>query len=128
MEDYKAKQRIRKKIYSPWVFIVLLVITVVLTKGAWGVFFKQQESAQNLDKVRAELAKAEQREAELEAGVSYLKTEEGIEEEIRDKYSVARPGEELVLIVEPKDRDVSGENSNDSWWGRVGTWFGNLFE
>ena len=109
MEDYKAKQRIRKKIYSPWVFIILLVITVVLIKGAWGVFFKQQESAQNLDKVRAELAKAEQREAELETHVSYLKTEEGIEEEIRDKYSVARPGEELVLIVEPKDRDLRRE-------------------
>ena len=128
MEDYKAKQRIRKRIYSPLVFVALLIFTVFLVKGAWGVFIIQRESAQNLDKVKTELANARSREMKLEASVDYLKTKEGIEEEIRDKYSVAKPGEDLVLIVESRDTGIINDEGKKSWWGRVGAWFGNLFD
>lgn len=127
MEDYKAKQRIRKKIYSPWVFGSLLLVTLFLIKGTWGVYFKQNESAKNLEKVKTELANAQNREEDLEASVSYLKTQEGVEEEIRDKYSVAKPGEEILLIVEPRDNGKSDEHIRKSWREKIGAWFSNLF-
>jgi|SRR3989344_172619 len=127
MKDFKAAQRIRRKLYSKTVFVILAVITLVLLKGAWGVFQKQQESGKNLARVEKELVTASERQVELEQSVKNLETIQGIEEEIRSRYSVAKPGEEVVLIVDPPVPDDGTLSERGSSWSKIKKWFFGLF-
>ncbi len=37
--------------------------------------------------------------------IEYLKTEKGIETELRDKFRVVKKGEQMAVIVNSKDKD-----------------------
>ena len=87
---------------------------------------KQIESGENLKKIEENLTSANLKKAELEKNIENLKTEEGQEKEIREKYDVKKPGEEIILIVEPKN--VASQNATTSGvLGKIGKWFKNLF-
>jgi cell division protein FtsB len=127
MEDYKAKQKFRKKLYSKVSLLVLGIVTIFLIRGAWNVQKKEIESRRNLAKVEQALDAAKEREATLLESIEYLNSQEGIEEEIREKFSVAKDGEEVVLIVDRQDKQASDEQIKGSLWGRVVAWLKNLF-
>lgn len=127
MEDFKAKQRLRKKIYSRGSFIILFCITALLIRGAWGAWQKQRESGNNLDRVEQELYIARSRERELGQSIERIKTPDGVENEIRQKFSVVKPGEEIVLIVDESKNKTDSDNNSTSFIGKVGRWFANLF-
>lgn len=126
MEDFRSKQKIRKRLYSRTTFFTLLLITVLLLKGVWGAWDKHRESRANLKNVEVELVEARNRESELATRIEKLETQEGVEKEIRERFSVTKPGEEIVLIVE---EDLSGgghQEGEASWWKKVGKWFADL--
>jgi len=60
--------------------------------------------AHKKDMMAEELARLTERAAVLEADVAHLLSERGIEEEIRDRYQVAKEGEHVVVILD----DTSG--------------------
>lgn len=127
MEDFKAKQRLRKKIYSRGSFIVLLFITALLIRGAWGAWQKHRESGNNLDRVEQELNAARSREGELSQSIERIKTPDGVENEIRQKFSVVKPGEEIVLIIDESKNNTDEGSNKTSFVRRIGRWFANLF-
>jgi hypothetical protein len=127
MEDFKAKQRLRKKLYSRGSFIILLSITVLLVRGAWGAWQKQRESGNNLARVEQELSSARGREQELSQSIERIKTPDGVENEIRQKFSVVRPGEEIVLIVNETRNNTDSDSGSPSFIKKIGRWFANLF-
>ena len=65
-----------------------------------------------------ELSSLEQRDKELSSRIDRLKTDRGLEEEIRKKFNVAKDGEGVVIIV-PKSSTSSDENDDD---GKFGFW------
>lgn len=127
MEDFKAKQRLRRKLYSRGSFIVLLCITVLLVRGAWGAWQKQRESGNNLDRVEQELYVARSREQELSQSIERIRTPDGVENEIRQKFSVVKPGEEIVLIVDETKNNSGSDSNSPSFIRKIGKWFANLF-
>lgn len=128
MEDFKAKQRLRKKLYSRGSFIILLCITTLLVRGAWGAWQKQRESGNNLSRVEEELYGARSRERELSQTIERIKTPDGVENEIRQKFSVVKPGEEIVLIVDETKNNTGSGGGSPSFVKKIGRWFADLFD
>ncbi len=126
MEDFRSKQKIRKRLYSRATFFVLLLVTVLLLKGVWGAWDKHRESKQNLKNVEQELVQARNRELELTTRIEKLETQEGMEKEIRERFSVTKPGEEIVLIVEEDTSSGAYKAEDLPWWKKVGRWFASL--
>jgi cell division protein FtsB len=127
LEDLRAKEKFRKALYSRASFVILILITVFLVRGALGVLAKKNESKERLVRAEMDLASAIERENELNSSIERLNTKDGIEEEIRSKFSVAKPGEEIVVIVDAPNSDDGADKKDSSLWGRIKGWFSSIF-
>lgn len=100
MRDYQRKRKIREALYSRPVLAALVLFTVLIGKAAWDMYGKERESERQLEVVESELAVLVARENLLQDDLTRLKTPEGIEAEIRAQFQVAKPGEQMVVLVE----------------------------
>jgi cell division protein FtsB len=123
MREFQAKKRFRKIVNSKIIVVGLLVLLVFMLQATWNVFKKQQDSAANVSEASRELKKLEDRQQLLETEIARLSTDAGIEEEIRSKFSVLKPGENLIVIVDEKGSSTVEVQKQESWWGK----FKNLF-
>jgi len=75
-----------------------------------------EEYVKNLQTESAELAL---RQKSLEEDINYLQTEEGIDEEIKERFNVSRAGEKVVIIVDPKPISTTTDNEGKIWYKRI---------
>jgi len=99
MREYQRKKKIRQYLYSKLALGVLLVLTLLIAKAAWNVYSKEQGSRASMSRAEQELAALKARHAQLSRSIERLKTEQGIEAEIREQFQVAKPGEQMVVLV-----------------------------
>jgi cell division protein FtsB len=99
MREYKQKKKIKKRIFSKVSVVILLILFVLLVRATWSVYIKSAESAANLARVNKSLTEAEKRQVALKKETERLKTEQGIEKEIRHKFQVSKEGEKVIVIV-----------------------------
>lgn len=122
---FQERKKIRKILYSKVTLLVLFVILVAMGRGAWSIHQKTQIALSEREIAERSLSDLETRTAELKESLVRLKSEWGIEEEVRQKYTVARPGEEVVVVVD--DSVKKGENSEagngKSLWQRFVSFF-----
>ena len=58
------------------------------------------------------------RERELKEGIDRLKTEEGLKEEIKERFNVTQEGEQVAVIVDRKEVSSSTDSSVLPWYKR----------
>lgn len=110
--------------YSKITLVALVIVIIFLTNAVWGVYKKQDLTKDNLAKTAANLESLQAREKMLSSEIDRLKTEGGTEAEIREKYGLVKPGEEVIVLVEKDDSMDSGVvSSNISFWRKVKDWF-----
>lgn len=86
--------------WHSWPVIFLLVLLVlVLTFSVLERYRVEREMAARAAAARAEFEALQTRKAELEERVQYLRGPRGVEEEIRQNFDVAKPGEQVVIIT-----------------------------
>ncbi len=100
MKEFQRKKKIRRFLYSPLSFVILLIFLVIIGKATWSVYAKEHESQKNLDRATAVLHDLETRQKQLGDKIEQLKTSEGVETEIREQFQMAKPGEKMVVMVE----------------------------
>ena len=62
------------------------------------MYAKSTEAKEKRDLAMAELKRLEARETDLKTEISRLSSERGVEEELRDRYFVAKEGERVAVI------------------------------
>ncbi|MEK7460146.1 MAG: hypothetical protein AAB628_01200 [Patescibacteria group bacterium] len=126
MIPFQERKKFRQIIYSKASIAVLLVFSVLIAHGAWKVHEKAIIAKAESGEAERTLSEMENRSKELEASLVRLKTDRGIEEEVRQKFAVARPGEEVVVIVdENSKKSKNGEALEEkSFWDSIKSFFG----
>ena len=119
MKELRRKQRMKELLYSWPALILMVVLVFFLIKGSAEVMVKERESAKRVENLEKETEALSAREAELRDGIARLQTEEGIVEEIREKFSVAREGEYVAIIVDEKANASSTESTEGSWYKKI---------
>lgn len=67
-----------------------------------------------------------QRKALVESKLNKLGTEEGFEAEVRDRYQLAKPGEEVIVLVNAQDSSKQSTTTKKTGlWETFTGWFGN---
>jgi cell division protein FtsB len=132
MKRFQQKQAYKKLLYSPVVISGLLVICILVTIAAIGMYQKSREARANKLQAQAEYNALMAQEANLESGISKLETTEGIEENLREKYRVGKEGEHLVVITtDAGNKKIAEEQlaemAKESWWMKVKGFFGKIF-
>jgi len=123
MEKFQKTQRIRRGIYSIPSLIVLSLITFFLVKGAWRVMNKERESEEQSKTLEEKAVALVVRERELREKIGRLETEDGIKDEIRERFNVTQEGELVAVIVEDKDNKVSTSTDSSLWPWYKKIWF-----
>jgi len=126
MKEFQERRKIKRKIYSKTSLVILLILIILLARSTWSIYQKEKESKQNIVIANNEVAELQSRHDLLQSQVELLKTPTGQEEAIRQKYQVAKDGEDMVVIIDSTSTPTSSVvNTNGS-----GFWSGfmNLFK
>ncbi len=126
MREFRQKRQFREMLYSRPTLLVLLVVLFLTARAAYNVYGKESESRERAARAQTELQNLQQRKVEVAKAIEELNTKEGIEREIRNSFRVAKPGEHLVVLVNPpKTEDVVVSDSLASGlWRKVKGLFG----
>jgi len=119
MKELQRKHKIRRVLYSIPALILLLVLTIVLTRGAIRVMGKRLESAEYAKELEQRATALVLREQELEESIARLETEEGKEEEIRERFSVTQEGEYVAVIVDDRNASTTTVDTSLPWYKRL---------
>lgn len=121
--DFRQRFRFRRMLYSKIVAVALLALFVLVAQATWGMYEKSVEAGERRDRAEMTLRGYEERTQELDANIERLSTERGIEEEIRDRFMVAKEGEGVIVVRTPsaeKKEDVVIVNGEKrSIWKRM---------
>jgi len=104
--------------------VALLVLVMFMAKQVYDIYKKQGLSREGLTSVLNENTELQNREKMLSSEIDRLKTKDGIEEEIRNKFNVVKPGEHLVVIVNDASTSKNETSKQDTgWWVNFLGWF-----
>lgn len=109
------------RILAGRVFLLALVAVLIFgILGAWGAYQKERESRAMRDTAESERDDLESRKAHLEATINDLSTDRGREAALRERYTMAKKGEGLIVIVDPVKVPVAATSS--PWYMRLKWW------
>ncbi len=132
--DFRERTKLRRALYAKPTILIIVAIALVSLHGAWNMYQKSKEAEANNAKAAAALSALQVRESGLRSDIDRLSTPRGQEEEIRDRFMVAKDGEKVIIITPPKDdtvhtvtvpEDTSKKNFLDSLKAAVGISGGN---
>jgi len=99
MLDFQQKRKLRAFIYNKITLGVFSFVVLILLFSTFNVWNKKVESQRLTESSLAKVLEMEKRNDFIDSQIERLNTQEGIEEEIRSKFSVAKEGEKVVVVV-----------------------------
>lgn len=117
-------KRKNKWYQSPIVSVILVLLIVWAAFAVVGAYRKDRDATMMRDQSARELDDLNAKKIELGNHIQNLSTERGIEAEIRNRYRVERPGENLVIVVDNGEPDKGHRSETDSFWTRLRAYIG----
>ena len=99
---------------------ILLLVAFWLATSIWGLFAKAHVAVSEAQEAAWQYQALEERREVLEANLAALNTPRGKDAAIRTSFGVARPGEEVIVVVPPLPATTTEPLS---WWEQVLEWF-----
>lgn len=119
MRELQQKQKAKQRLYSLPVLGALTVVLLLIMNGTYNVWKKKHESSLHVIELQTRVESLKARELELQANISRLQTDDGIDTEIKKKYSVSKEGEHVVVIVDPKTATTTIPIVKKAWYQRL---------
>lgn len=91
------------------------VFIVLLGLATWHLYGKERAARQGHIDESKSLAELQGRKSSLQTQLKQLDTERGIEEEVRTRYPLVKPGEEEIMLVAAKQSASSTEEKKGFW-------------
>src|SRR5579872_3576794 len=98
--DFHQKNKLRKFFYSRVVLVIVLLVAAYSLYSTWSIYRKMVQSRKDVEQEQSQLLALEAEEQDLNQEIADLKTSQGVEKEIRAKFGVAKPGEDMAVIVD----------------------------
>ena len=102
-------------------FAILVLIFAWNVFGFWG---KMEETAKNKKTAEDKIVDLQKQKDKLSNDISKLNTDQGVEENIRDKFGLAKPGEGMIVVVDDTSKPPAPPSSVSS---KFLGFFKNLF-
>lgn len=99
MLDFHEKRKLKFLLYSKPAAYLLFAVALLLSWSVYERFDREREMAARRYELEHKLEDLHVQAATLEGEVARLKSDRGIEEELRDRYEIAKEGERVVVVV-----------------------------
>lgn len=100
--DYRKKNLYRRLLYSPVALGLLLTLVIFAGKAVFNAYGKYRLASNALVDSNNEYSALVSRSDFLNSEIKKLDTTRGQESILRERYSVAKEGEKMVIIVNEK--------------------------
>jgi cell division protein FtsB len=117
--DFQRKRQIKNIVYSKFFLVILFIILFFLGRSTFDIYQKSKLSYSNYIKVKRDYDSLGARKVMLESEINRLATDSGIEEEIRGKFNVAKPGEIVVTIINKNSTSTDVNNIKKDFWSSL---------
>ncbi len=87
---------------SVFTILLLIVFCFVLLLSCIKLFKKYRHAVEVKNQYAREYEKLVHKQSELQESIDRLSSPSGIEYEVRERYRVVKPGEELILVIDNK--------------------------
>ncbi len=119
MLDFQQKRKVRSLLYNRVTIGVLSLIVIVVLHSTWVVYRKKVESERIKQASLKNVESLRSRSGQLQEKIDRLATKQGIEEEVRSKFSVAKDDENMVIIVQDEVSSTSLVVKKPSIWQKI---------
>ena len=106
MRNFGRTNQWKNLLASRAVLVFLGIVFLIFAWNVFGLWGKMRETSRNREMVENKINDLKQEKEELSFSITTLKTEEGIEENIRDRYGFGKEGEGLIVIVDEDKAEV----------------------
>ena len=103
--------------------IVVIIVAIYSMYSTWSIYQKMIQSKQKMDESQKELLALSAKGGQIDYSIGELRTQEGVEKEIRSKFGQAKSGESMAVIVSDSDASNTPPNSK-SFWQKFTSFFG----
>jgi cell division protein FtsB len=103
MKEFQDKKTVKRRIYSKTSILILIFIFLLTARGVFYVYQKEKLTEIEVARVQKQKEDLQKRYEVIRSDSERLKTNEGIESEIRTKFDVVKEGEEVIVVV---DKDI----------------------
>jgi cell division protein FtsB len=120
MLDFQQKKQFNKVVYSKITFVILLILIFFLARSTYDIYKKYRMSADDYAAVKKDYDGLTVRKEMLTSEINKLNTDSGMEEEIRSKFDVAKPGETVVVVIDSTSSTSTDQNnSKGGFWSNL---------
>lgn len=99
---------------------VLLIVSLWLVSLIWGLAGKAEVAVRQAHEAQSAYKELEARKATLAQNLAANDTPRGKDAAIRQAFGVAKPGEEVIVVVPPVAPTTT---PSQSWWEWLFGWF-----
>lgn len=92
--------RIKNIAYSWPVIVALVVLMFFIGRATWYAYLRTHAVTKTYIKIKEERKELSQRRDILEKKLTHLSSPYGLEKELRERFNLRKPGEEVVIIVD----------------------------
>ncbi|MHB1316667.1 MAG: FtsB family cell division protein [Minisyncoccota bacterium] len=124
MLDFQQKWKMKTFMYSRGVLFVVFIVALYSIYSTYIVYQKKVDSAQSVADAEVKSMELSSKNTTLIKDIDRLQTDEGLEEEIRNKYSVAKEQEKVVILVEEKSSTTDDVVVKKSFISKLRDFFG----
>lgn len=100
MLEFESKRKNRKRIYSRFTLLILLLVFVFLVNSTYKIFSKYITVNRDLSATISSLEERETKQSELQKELERINSKVGKEEVLRENYSLAKEGEQVISIID----------------------------
>lgn len=114
MREFQERRKRKKILYSPWVAIILIGITVLIGLACIDLYKKYRVVREKADIAQRQYESYQAKVDRVQHNLDQLATPAGVERIIRENYSISRPNERVVIITDSsKSREKSDIQMRD---------------
>lgn len=119
MRELQQKQKLKSRMYSIPALLLLALVVILIGKGTFGVIEKEQQSAADVNELKAKIATLTTEQLNMTDDIASLNTQAGVDEEIKEKFNVSAPGEHVAILVDSTNSGTSTATSTKAWYERA---------
>jgi len=117
MKSFQKQRGFKNIIHSTPVLIFLGILLLFFAWSMVGFVGKLEATRENRKIAEEKIAELNKEKTQLSTDIAKLKTEEGVEASIRDKFGLAKDGEGVIVIVDDKAESKATETKSGGFWG-----------
>ena len=103
-------------LYGKAVLAGLFLVMLLLVRAVWGAYQKYSISGAALADTLREHDRLSERTDTLTADIARLGTDRGVEQALRANFQVAKPGEEVIVVVDTDKPIATTTPQVKRWW------------